>query len=252
MKADIQANIANIQAQIAALKPASPPRSEVAEKKWNPEAHPAVRKSATGTPTPADEQKSVPVFKVGDTVSAKYKADKAFYPATIIEITGSATNPMYTVNFKGYSGKEIIRAYDIRPIASAAAAQKRKADGSPVTPTVSTPITSNPATANTGVISAAASINPDLALAARNQANKPLGGLEPKDKPAKKVKTNKALEKSKNNWQTWQNKAASGKVGKVANKESMFRTGQSETARGVFRLTIGHSIPFRLMREATY
>jgi len=53
-------------------------------------------------------------------------------------------------------------------------------------------------------------------------------------KPAKaprKVKANKELEAGKNKWQDF---TAKGKVGKVAKKESMFRTGEGVNARGEF------------------
>jgi len=53
------------------------------------------------------------------------------------------------------------------------------------------------------------------------------GPLGPAKIP-RKVKANKELEAGKNKWQQF---AAKGKVGKVAKKDSMFRTGESVNAR---------------------
>jgi survival-of-motor-neuron-related-splicing factor 30 len=165
---------------------------------------------------------------------AKYAGDKQFYEARIISVTGSSAAPIYTVNFKGYTGTETLRQEHLRPLpaASSSTSQKRKADGSPAvsvpsTPTVSTPIP--------GVISAEANINPALASAAKKDQIKPLDGDR---KPPKKVKTSKALESSKNNWQSWQSKASSGKAAKVVQKESMFRTGEAPSARGMCSLLL--------------
>ncbi|KAG9949638.1 hypothetical protein KCU85_g4238, partial [Aureobasidium melanogenum] len=230
MKAEIVAMLQDVDSKIAALKPeppASKPESAQPSEKWSKENHPAFRKQAT-TPAPAVEEKKAPIsFKVNDTVLAKYAGDKQFYEARIISVTGSSAAPIYTVNFKGYSGTETLRQEHLRPLpsASSSTSQKRKADGSPAvsvpsTPTVSTPIP--------GVISAEANINPALASAAKKDQIKPLDGDK---KPPKKVKTSKALENSKNNWKSWQSKASTGKAAKVTQKESMFRTGEAPTAR---------------------
>ncbi|CAD0095409.1 unnamed protein product [Aureobasidium mustum] len=231
MKAEIVALLQDVDSRIAALKPepsASKPEPAQSSEKWSKENHPAFRKQAP-TAAPAVEEKKAPIsFKVNDTVLAKYAGDKQFYEARIISVTGSSAAPIYTVNFKGYSGTETLRQEHLRPLptASSSTSQKRKADGSPAvsvpsTPTVSTPIP--------GVISAEANINPALASAAKRDQIKPLDGDK---KPPKKVKTSKALESSKNNWKSWQSKASTGKAAKVVQKESMFRTGEAPTARG--------------------
>lgn len=230
---DVQANIDRLEAAIAAVKAAPTPQPEAASsppKKWNVEDHPAYRKQSA-TPAAAEEPKAAHVFKTGEKVSAKWMRDKSFYPAKIISITGSASAPIYTVVFDGYDEKATVRGHEIRPLYSQA--QKRKADDSPVASNPSTPITTTmPASANTGVISAAANINPELALAAKKESAKPLDGPRG-DKPAKKIKNSKYLNKSVSNWQSWQaTSKTSGKIAKVVKKESMFRTGQSETARG--------------------
>lgn len=234
MKAELVASIAAVDSKIAASKsqPASsstqPATDDASGEKWSKEDHPAFRKQSV-TPASAEEKKAPVTFKVNDTVTAKYAGDKQFYEARIISITGSSINPIYTVNFKGYSGTETVRAHEIRPLPSAASqsTQKRKADASPVVSHPANPVAATPIP---GVISAAANIDPEKANALKKDAAKMLDGND-KPKPAKKARTNKALESSKNNWQTWQNKAT-GKTAKVAKKESMFRTGEAPSARG--------------------
>ncbi|KAI5211407.1 hypothetical protein AUEXF2481DRAFT_1346 [Aureobasidium subglaciale EXF-2481] len=223
MKSEIVGLLADVDNRIAALKPETTSSSE----KWSKENHPAYRKQVPTAPPAAEEKKAPVSFKVNDNVLAKYAGDKQFYEARIISVTGSSAAPIYTVNFKGYTGTETLRQEHLRalPAASSSTSQKRKADGSPAvsiptTPTVSTPIP--------GVISAEANINPALASAAKKDQIKPLDGDR---KPPKKVKTSKALESSKNNWKSWQTKASSGKAAKAVQKESMFRTGEAPSAR---------------------
>jgi survival-of-motor-neuron-related-splicing factor 30 len=235
MKAEIVGLLQDVDTRIAALNPepsASKSEATSSSEKWSKENHPAYRKQPS-TATPAAEEKKAPVsFKVNDTVLAKYAGDKQFYEARIISVTGSSAAPIYTVNFKGYTGSETLRQEHLRPLPAAASStsQKRKADGSPAvsvpsTPTISTPIP--------GVISAEANINPVLASAIKKDQIKPLDGDR---KPPKKVKTSKALESSKSNWKSWQSKASTGKAAKVVQKESMFRTGEAPSARGMLSL----------------
>jgi survival-of-motor-neuron-related-splicing factor 30 len=234
MKAELEGQIADVDARISALmqQTASPVDSQ--PDKWDKEAHPAFRNQSVN-PSPAEEKKAPHTFKVNDTVTAKYAGDKQFYEARIISITGSSHNPIYTVNFKGYSGTETVRAQDMRPFAAPAAAAapnslKRKADDS--TASAINPASSVSAAPASGVISAAPNIDAEKASALRDQAAAKT--LDGKDKPkvTKKARTSKALETSKNNWQAWQGKASKGKAAKVATKDSMFRTGEAPTARG--------------------
>lgn len=228
MKAEILALVADTDTKIAAAKAQSSSVQQEAAaptEKWSKEKHPAFRKQAA----PAEEKKAPISFRVNDNVLAKYAGDKQYYEARIISITGSSAAPIYTVNFKGYTGTETLRHNDLRslPSASSSNAHKRKADGSPAVSTSTTPTVSTPIP---GVISAEANINPALASAVRKDQIKP---LDADKKPAKKVKTSKALESSKNNWKAWQSKAATGKASKIVQKESMFRTGDAPTARGM-------------------
>jgi survival of motor neuron-related-splicing factor 30 len=126
------------------------------------------------------------------------------------------------VTFKSYGNTESVRGPDIKPIQTVES-KKRKADGSPVTP-------STPTNAPSGVISAAADINPALATAAKLEPSKVSDGPPKPAKIPKKIKAKKELEAGKNKWQDF---TAKGKIGKSTKKESMFRTGDSVTARGM-------------------
>jgi len=169
-----------------------------------------------------DEPQTPATFSVNDSVLAKWvSGDKSFYPARITSITGSSSKPVYIVTFKSYSTTETLSAHDIKPIANES--KKRKADGTPVTPTTPTiPFNSN-------VISAAADINPALASQAKKEPSKVSDGPTRPPKVPRKVKANKELEAGKNKWQEFTTK---GKTGKVAKKESMFRTPDGVNARG--------------------
>lgn len=171
------------------------------------------------------------VFKVNEVVSAKYAGDRQYYPATIVSVMGSKTAPIYTVTFKGYSGTETVRANEIRPIAKpqSAASQKRKADG-PVTAHSSGPVTLN----NGSVLSAPSTVNPAVTESLKRESQAPLDATS--TKPKKKARSDKSLDKAKASWQNWQAKTSSGKIAKVANKESMFRTGEKPGSKGELRV----------------
>ncbi|ORY62596.1 uncharacterized protein BCR38DRAFT_459059 [Pseudomassariella vexata] len=226
LKSELDDALNLLNETLAELKPAkaaaSPPKPtaaspQPAQEKWSRENHPAFKKT-----TPLEE-KDVDVgpvnYQVNDTVMAKWvSGDKGFYPARITSITGSSTSPIYIVKFKSYDNTEQLRSKDIRPIS-----QKRKADGTPVnnTPLFTAPTqpppSSNPAP---GVISAAASINPELAQKNREAAEKAPEDAKPK---FKKIKATKELEKGKSKWQEFNSKSKFAKGSKVK-KESMFRT----------------------------
>lgn len=82
---------------------------------------------------------------------------------------------------------------------------------------------------NSNVISAAADINPALASQAKKEPSRVSDGPIRPPKVPRKVKANKELEAGKNKWQEFTTK---GKTGKVAKKESMFRTPDGVNARG--------------------
>ncbi|KAI3317761.1 hypothetical protein HD806DRAFT_540949 [Xylariaceae sp. AK1471] len=227
LKSELDDALALLNETLAELKPTkAPPKPQDAvpspppvQEKWSRENHPAFKKPQQ---TEEKEVDAGPVnYKVNDNVMAKWlSGDKGFYPARITSITGSSTAPIYVVKFKSYDTTEQLRAKDIRPVA-----QKRKADGTPIntsgpftTPAQQPPSSSTSATP--GVISAAASINPELAQKSREDALNNTGDAKPK---AKKIKAKKELEAGKNKWQEFNNKSKFAKAQK-GKKDSMFRT----------------------------
>ena len=160
---------------------------------------------------------------------AKWKTgDKAFYPARITAITGSSAKRIYNVKFRDYPNTETLLAHDIKPMSNDA--KKRKADGTPVN-SYSNPAASTPV-ANSGVISAAADIDPTLASQARKEPSKVSDGPTRPAKVPRKVKANKELEATKSKWQDFN--AKGGKLAKVPKKDSMFRTPDGVNARGMY------------------
>ena len=226
LRTELEEVIALQESTIAELKPWSAPTTRqplspphVAEK-WSKELHPAYK---AGYRKPeVDEEVQTPVsFSVNDTVSARWKSgDGSYYTARITAVTGSKSNPIYTVKFQKYGTTENLSAREIKPLSQEA--RKRKADGISGS---STPVLQT----NPNVISAAANVNPALAQQARKEPSKVSDGPLRPAKIPRKVKANKELEAGKNKWQDF---TAKGKVGKVAKKDSMFRTGESVNARG--------------------
>lgn len=236
MKSELDDALALLNETLAELKPAqTQPKSKAPSPpadppKWSRENHPAFKKAAQ----PEDKEESGPInYKVNDNVMAKWlSGDKSFYPARITSITGSSTAPIYIVKFKSYDNTEQLRAKDIRPMA-----QKRKADGTPTgssTP-VATPSQAPqpPPTAAAapipGVISSAASIDPELVAKNKEAATKPLIDEKPK---AKKIRATRELELGKNKWQEFNTKGKGKSSGKPK-KDSMFRTPEGVNGRGM-------------------
>jgi survival-of-motor-neuron-related-splicing factor 30 len=134
---------------------------------------------------------------------------------------------VYIVKFKNYDTTETLRAKDIKPITNP---NKRKADGTPVVASIPTPPT------NSSVISAAADIDTELAQQTKKEPSKVSDGPARPPKVPKKIKANKELEAGKNKWQDFA--AKGGKLGKVAKKESMFRTPEGVHGRGMFNFVL--------------
>lgn len=178
--------------------------------------------------TSAPAQEAQKKFQINDTVTARYAKDRQFYPATVVAVMGSALDPMYTIKFKGYPGTEKVRAHELRAISYQSSTNaKRKADDPPLAASGSTTATHVP-----GVLSAAPSIDPALVAAAKHQTSK---SSDPSTAPPEKrlKKTAKKLEQGKQNWQNFKQSSSKGKAAKLMNKQSMFRTGDSATARGM-------------------
>lgn len=228
LKAELEEFISLTEASIAELKPAAPAPAPqpAAKEKWSKESHPAFQsgyRKATDSAPPEEAAVSIS-FSVNDSVLARWKSgDGSYYPARITSITGSSSNPVYIVSFKSYGTTETLTARDIKPISSGADSRKRKADGTPGTPSSqsSTP-------QHSGIISAAADINPTLADQARNEPSKVSDGPARPNKVARKVKATKELEAGKSKWKDFTTKS---KFGKAAKKESMFRTPEGVNAR---------------------
>jgi len=213
---DLTELISSQRAQVAVLRPTPVPAGPeeaippAEQPKWDPEALAALRKPtalALTTATPI-------VYRVKDKVMAMWK--KKFVPATIMNIMGSAANPKYYVRYEGYSEYATLEGHELKQTES----RKRRADDISAGP--STPVSAS-------VISAAAKINSTLADQVKKEPAKANDGPVRPKKMAKKLATTKKLDANKSNWQAF----TAGKTGgKVAKKESMFRTGDGFNARG--------------------
>lgn len=225
--------------------------------KWSRENHPAFKKQGqSGSATPQQQEKEdVPApalvnYQVNDSVMARWlSGDKGFYPAKIVSVTGSSTAPIYTVKFKSYDTVETLRAKDIKPVAptpststssstatgtGTGAGFKRKApsdhDTYPIPSSIPASSAAGAAAITRNSDGITLSAGPELypgALAAAAAADEKKGDskFDKDGKPKfKKIKANKELEKGKNKWQEFTQKASAGKLGKAAKKESMFRT----------------------------
>lgn len=235
LKTELEELIALTESAIAELRPVSTSGSgatvksltEPTKEKWSRENHPAY-KAGYKAPAVAESEEPVAVqttFSVNETVLARWKqGDGSFYNAKITSKTGSSANPVYTVLFKTDGSTQTCYGKDIRPLSNEA--KKRKADhlsGS------STPTTSTPALApNSSVISAVSTVDPKLAQQAKKEPSLVSDGPTRPAKIPRKVKAKNELEAGKSKWQDF---AAKGK-GKFGKKDSMFRTGESATARG--------------------
>ena len=235
-KAMLQEQIAELNAQIAlektkqsAAPPPPPPSGDDAPSpqsapKYDMSKHPKFQKGSSGAPPPPDDdtpQAQQTVFKINDLVLAKYSDDKQWYQATVITKTGSSTDPVYTVKFKGYGNTETKRKHEIRAVHTEN--KKRKADGSPAVPAPPpAPASPNPVS-NSTIISAAPSVDPSLVQ--KREPSKVSDGPTRMAPEPKKLKGNKALEKSKSSWNDWQ-KSGPKKAALTApkKKDSQFRT----------------------------
>ena len=244
----LEEDIAAITSKIAALKarqdaaPPPPPEDDDAAPppppKYDMSKHPKFRQSEDAPPPPLEETTQA-VFNVKDVVMAKWAEDKQWYQATIVSKTGSATDPVYKVTFKGYGNTETKRKHEIRAIVEHIS-KKRKADGALSEPSASVqhlPVSPEPSTSQTGpVISAAPSV--DTTLVKKREPSKVSDGPTRMAPEPKKLKGNKVLDKAKNSWQDWQKsgpkKTLAAGAQKKLGKESQFRTPDLPNAKGEF------------------
>lgn len=238
-KALYEEQIPALKAQIAAEKakystiapPPPPPPADDGPPppppapKYDMSKHPKFRRaSPDAPPPPPDEaQQQQAVFEVKDVVMAKWSEDKQWYQASVISKTGSSSDPVYTVTFKGYGNTETKRKHEIRPVH--AENKKRKADGSPAVIAPQTPASPKPATTAGGhVISAAPSVDHTLVQQKREPSKVSDGPTRMAPEP-KKLKGNKALEKGKSSWNSWQQSGPKkSALAAPKKKDSMFRT----------------------------
>ena len=233
--ADLQSKIAAAQSNLHTSVPPPPPpppenNGTPSSAKFDMTKHPKFNSSTdTPPPPPPDDASPVqyPVFNVGDVVMAKWSEDKQWYHATVVSRTGSNTDPVYKVNFKGYTDKETKRRYEVRALDNP---RKRKAESTSVANTAP----SSPQPARDGpVIAAAAAVDKTL-MQKREPSRVSDGPMRIPPEP-KKLKGNKALDKAKSSWQTWQQsgpkKGAAAGPKKVA-KDSQFRTPDLPGAKG--------------------
>jgi survival of motor neuron-related-splicing factor 30 len=220
----LEEQIADVKAQIATKQdaaPPPPPADGATSSKFS--------KSSNDAPPPPPDEAHQTVFNVKDSVMAKYSEDKQWYQATIVTKTGSSTDPVYKVTFKGYGNTETKRKHEIRAMPEPS--KKRKADGSPA---INTP-TQNPSSPkpaqNGAVISALPSV--DKTLVQKKEPSKVSDGPTRLAPEPKKLKGNKVLDKSKANWQTFQKEGMKkgGFGGSKLGKESQFRTPDLPNAR---------------------
>lgn len=244
----LEADIADIKAKIAAKKaeaPPPPPSDDVPPPppKYDMSKHPKFRNASPEAPPPPPEEAQT-VFNVKDLVMAKWSEDKQWYQATIVSKTGSSTDPVYKVTFKGYGNTETKRKHEIRAIVENT--KKRKADGSPAVSAPSQqapqhPMPASPKTSearqNGTVISAAPSV--DMNVVKKKEPSKVSDGPTRLPPEPKKLKGSKALDKQKSSWQDFQKtgpkKAATfGSSGTKLGKDSQFRTPDLPGAKGEF------------------
>ncbi|CAK7264425.1 hypothetical protein SEPCBS119000_000992 [Sporothrix epigloea] len=148
LKAELSSALEIIAESIAELKPATSSESRADSGKKNgqnkatfvPGEVPPLAPPTNGNAQNDDAAGRV-VYKVNESILARWvTGDKAFYPARIMSVTGSATAPMYTVKFKSYDTIETLRARDIRPLAPVTTATKRNADSfADATESIATP-----------------------------------------------------------------------------------------------------------------
>ncbi|TKA27328.1 hypothetical protein B0A50_04938 [Salinomyces thailandicus] len=231
---------AQIEAETAKQSAAAPPPPPLAASddafgslpKFDMSQHPKFKDQSTDAPPPppTEEPQQPAIFEVKNTVMAKYKEDRQWYQATIVSRTGSTADPVYTVTFKGYGNTETKRKHEIRPMN--AESKKRKADGTLAVPAAPPPASPKAVAAGSGhVISAAPAVDTSLVQPRREPSKVSDGPTRMAPEP-KKLKGNKALEKGKSSWNSWQKSGPKKPVsGAVKRKESMFKTPDNPNAR---------------------
>lgn len=216
-KKEVEAQLAELDEALSALRAKLPPPPPKEEPKWDVTKHPKYQAESKNSNKSTSEASASIVYKTNDKVLARYSVDGKFYPAKITSITGSSVAPQYSVKYDGYNNMETLQGDSLRPVHN----ESKKRNAEPVPAAVAP---------TTRVISAAADIDANLATKARQNAGKVDDGPARPAKIQKTLRGKGGLEKGRNNWQSFMTKT--GKAGKAANKESMFRTADNPKARG--------------------
>nr|POF17834.1 hypothetical protein CFP56_13246 [Quercus suber] len=233
--AKIQAERATHAASLAPPPPPPPPppaaHASQAKSDWNKSSS-YMKPSVEDPPPPPDEVQHY-AFNVKDVVQAKYSGDKQWYQATIISKTGSSTDPVYTVVFKGYDDQETKRKHEIRPLENP---KKRKADGTTAAAETQKPVPSRTSNIDGSVISAEPSIDTSL-VQQKREPSKVSDGPTRMAPEKKKLKGGKALDRSKAKWNDFQKTGPKAKTAFAASKakDSMFRTTDTPTTKGMIQ-----------------
>lgn len=203
-KAAALAAIRELQAQLEAPPPPPPPPPPAA---------------------PSRVEESHLNLEVGDVVMAKWSEDRQFYQATIITVTGSSVDPLYTVRFTGYGNTETVRKTDIKVSETS---KKRKAEAPPAG-SKPRPPPGPPQQAK--VITAAPAV--DTTLAKKREPSLVSDGPTREKMAPKSLKNQKQAEKQKASWNNWQQKGAKlfAAAGLPKQKDSQFRVKDGPNAR---------------------
>jgi len=210
--AEANASLAPLVDHLATLQAQLPQAAEPVVPKFDPEKHPLLKKTLEKT-----EVVQPVVLGTGDMCEAYWREDRQWFKAKILSILGSASAPKYQVRYIDYGNTATLDRDALRPLQTAQSKRKRE-EPTPAAAAPTAPVTSTP-----HVISGPASINPQAQVAKQDVA--------PEDPTQKKrkVPNKKALEKTVNNWKNWNSKGV-GK--KLAQKDSMFRSGTTVDSRG--------------------
>ncbi|PSN73415.1 hypothetical protein BS50DRAFT_568955 [Corynespora cassiicola Philippines] len=203
MRADTDAQIAGLDNELAPLREElAALQAQLPEQKpkFDPEKHPLLKKSL-------EKQEPIgPVtFNVGDECEAQWE-DKLWYKAKVLTLLGSGSMLKYYIKFVEYDETKTVGRNEVRPTQK----RKREPEPAPAPPA---------ATSTPTVISAPAVVN---------SASQPPPPPLASDAPRKKKKAAPEFNKRVNSWKDWSTKGA-GK--KIAQKDSMFRTGTGVNSR---------------------
>jgi survival-of-motor-neuron-related-splicing factor 30 len=147
-------------------------------------------------------------------LSSFLQGDGRWYPARIVSVGGSATDPRYSVLFKGYDSTEILTSESLRPL--------KNAPGSHGTSSSSAGQTAG--SANKRSASTTTKISPEEELERERKRKR-------SEKKAERS-ANKSAEANaiQNSWQKFAKKAE--KKGTLKGDKSMFKTPEDPLAKG--------------------